>query len=91
MNTPADTLDVIDAASRAVVTRINVGIQPVGIAIRPDGKEVWVANHVSDSVSVIDAVPSSPTRFQVLATIQDFDPATKATRFDEPVGHRLRR
>ena len=29
---------------------------PVGIAVRPDGKEVWVSNHVSDSVSVIDAV-----------------------------------
>ena len=28
---------------------------PVGIAVRPDGKEVWVSNHVSDSVSVIDA------------------------------------
>ena len=86
VNTPADTVDVIDASTHAIVTRINVGIQPVGIAIRPDGKEVWVANHVSDSVSVIDADSSSPTRFQVLATVQDFDPATKSTRFDEPVG-----
>ena len=86
VNTPADTVDVIDAATRTVVTRVNVGIQPVGIAVRPDGKEVWVANHVSDSVSVIDADSSSPTRFQVLATVQDFDPVTKATRFDEPVG-----
>jgi YVTN family beta-propeller protein len=85
-NTPADTVDVIDASTRAVVARVNVGIQPVGLAVRPDGKEVWVANHVSDSVSVIDADPASPTRFQVLATVQDLDPASRSTRFDEPVG-----
>jgi YVTN family beta-propeller protein len=85
-NTPANTIDVIDARSRAVVARINVGIEPVSVAVRPDGREVWVANHVSDSVSVIDADPASPTHLQVVATVQDFDPATKATRFDEPVG-----
>ena len=86
VNTPADTVDVIDASSQKIVARVNVGINPVGIAVRPDGKELWVANHISDSVSVIDTDPASPTRFQVLATVQDFDPATKATRFDEPVG-----
>jgi YVTN family beta-propeller protein len=86
VNTPAATVDVIDADSHAIVRRINVGIEPVGIAVRPDGKEVWIANHVSDSVSVIDTDPASPTRFQVIATVQDFDAATKATRFDEPVG-----
>ena len=84
-NTPADTVDVIDPATRAIVARIGVGIDPVGIAVRPDGKEVWVSNHVSDSVSVIDADPVSSTRHQVLATIQVFDPAGR-TRFDEPVG-----
>ena len=85
-NTPADTIDVIDAKTYQIVVRINVGVNPVGIAVRPDGKEVWVANHISDSVSVIDIDPASTTCFQVTATIQDFDPATKATRFDEPVG-----
>ncbi|MFN0051091.1 MAG: hypothetical protein ACKV0T_02810 [Planctomycetales bacterium] len=85
-NTPADTVDVIETGRRKIVTRVHVGINPAGIAVRPDGKEVWVANHVSDSVSVIDIDPGSPTRFQVLATVQDFDPVTKATRFDEPVG-----
>jgi len=85
-NTPADTVDVIDASSLAVVGRINVGIDPVSIAIRPDGKEVWVSNHVSDAVSVIDNDPANPTYLQVIATVQDFDPVTRATRFDEPVG-----
>jgi len=85
-NTPADTVDVIDAATRVIVTRINVGIDPVGLAVRPDGKEVWVSNHVSDSVSVIDTDPASLTHLQVIATVQDLDPLTRATRFDEPVG-----
>ncbi|MCX6368191.1 MAG: ankyrin repeat domain-containing protein [Armatimonadetes bacterium] len=85
-NTPAGTLDIIDAKSRRMVRRVVVGVEPVSVAVRPDGKEVWVANHLSDSVSVVDTDPKSPTYLQVLATIQDIDPATKATRFDEPVG-----
>ena len=85
-NTTADTVDVIDATTRKVIDRVNVGINPVSVAIRPDGLEVWVANHVSDSVSVIDNNPASPTYLQVIATIQDFHPITKSTRFDEPVG-----
>lgn len=86
VNTPADTVDVIDADSKKIRHRIDVGIDPVSIAVRPDGKEVWVANHISDSVSVIDNDTESPTHLQVIATVQEFDPETKATRFDEPVG-----
>ncbi len=86
VNTPADTVDVIDGDSRAVVARINVGVDPVAIAARPDGREVWVSNHVSDSVSVIDTDAASPTHLQVIATVQEFEPETRATRFDEPVG-----
>jgi YVTN family beta-propeller protein len=85
-NTPAGTLDVIDRTARKVVARVPVGVDPVSVAVRPDGKEVWVTNHVSDSVSVIDADPDSPTHLQVVATVQEFDPRIRATRFDEPVG-----
>jgi YVTN family beta-propeller protein len=86
VNTPADTVDIIDASTRTIVSRIDVGIDPVGIAARPDGKEIWVSNHISDSVSVIDSDPQSPTYLEVISTIQDFVPSTRATRFDEPVG-----
>jgi len=86
VNTPSDTVDVIDSTNREVVGRIPVGIEPVSLALRPDGSELWVSNHVSDSVSVIDLRDDSPTRHQVIATIQQFDPETRATRFDEPVG-----
>ena len=85
-NTPSDTLDIIHRKSRKVVARVPVGVDPVSVAVRPDGKEVWVSNHVSDSVSVVDVDPQSPTNQTVVATIQQFDRRTKATRFDEPVG-----
>jgi YVTN family beta-propeller protein len=86
VNTPADTVDVIDANSQIIVARVHVGIDPVSLAVRPDGREVWVANHVSDSVSVIDNDRESPTYLNVIATVQDIDAREKSTRFDEPVG-----
>ena len=49
-NTPADTVDVIDTNRREVTARIHVGVDPVSVAVRPDGSEIWAANHVSDSV-----------------------------------------
>ena len=85
-NTPADTVDVIDSQTRNMVARVDVGVDPVSIAKRPDGKEVWVSNHISDSVSIIDTDESSPTFLNVIATVQEFDTARKATSFDEPMG-----
>ena len=86
VNTREDTLDVIQVGNFGIVARIHVGVDPVGLALKPNGKEIWVSNHISDSVSVIDTDPTSPFYLNVLATIQDIDPRTKATRFDEPVG-----
>ncbi|MEM7560237.1 MAG: hypothetical protein AAF394_14050, partial [Planctomycetota bacterium] len=80
VNTPADTVDVIDTNSHQVTHRIHVGVDPVSLALRPDGKELWVANHISDSVSVIDLDSKSKTCFQVVATVQDIDARSKATR-----------
>mgnify|MGYP001398687547 FL=1 len=86
VNTPADTLDVIDTATEQIVTRIPTGIDPVSVSVRPDGKEVWVSNHISDSVSVIDNHSENATYLSVIATIQDIDLEKKSTRFNEPVG-----
>ena len=85
-NTPAGTVDVLDCATRRVVARIPVGVEPVSLAVRPDGAELWVSNHISDTVSVVDINPRSPTRDAVVATVQEIDPGTRATRFDEPSG-----
>lgn len=85
-NTPSDTVDVINAEERTIVNRINVGIDPVSVVPRPDGLELWVANHVSDTVSVIDTDPGSPTFQNVVATVQAVDEINLSTDFDEPVG-----
>ena len=85
-NTPAHAVEVLDAQTGKPARTIQVGIEPVSIAIRPDGKEIWVSNHISDSVSVIDNVSTSPTYHRVVGTIQQMDLESRSTRFDEPVG-----
>ena len=39
VNTPSDTVDVIDATSLAIITPVNVGIDPVGIAERSEYRD----------------------------------------------------
>ena len=85
-NTPADSVDVISIRTKKVIARILVGIDPVSLALRPDGKELWVSNHISDTISVIDTDSRSKTYLRVIATVQDLDFKTKTTNFDEPVG-----
>ncbi len=86
VNTPDDTLDVIDINSQQLVARIRAGVDPVAIAVRPDGLQVWVSNHVSDTVSVVDTDAASATFHEVIATVQDLDLETFSSRFNEPVG-----
>jgi len=76
---------VIKAGVLASQAVIDVGVDPVSLALRPDGTELWVANHVSDSVSVISLVPGA-TQYKVVETIQAIDAANLITDFDEPVG-----
>ena len=85
-NTPGGTIDVIDQKTQTITRRIPVGIEPVTVKLRPDGRELWVSNHISDSISVIKIEPGHPFHHSVIATIQDIDPATGSTRFDEPCG-----
>lgn len=86
VNTPDDTLDVIDPTSNSVVFRINVGIDPVSVVPRPNHAEVWVSNHISDTISVINTDPESTFYHQIIATIQSVDRYSFSTNFDEPVG-----
>src|ERR1700730_15199759 len=53
-NTPNGTLEVFDLISGmpAFRYRIAVGLEPVAVAARTD-TEVWVVNHLSDSVSIV--------------------------------------
>ncbi len=50
----SDTVTVIDDSDQVTAT-IPVGDNPIGVAVDPAGRRVFVANYASNSVSVIDA------------------------------------
>jgi DNA-binding beta-propeller fold protein YncE len=54
VNTPNNTLEIfhITPGGLALRARVPVGLEPVAVAARNDN-EVWVVNHLSDSVSVV--------------------------------------
>jgi YVTN family beta-propeller protein len=64
-----------------VLHRTPVGLGPAGGAVSPDGQVLYVTDHLSDSITVID----SNTR-QALAVIQQIDPDTRLSVLDEPCG-----
>jgi len=65
------TVSVVDLATNTVVSLINVGLSPFGVAASTDGTRVYITNQSSNSVSVINtanntvqatvAVGSSPS------------------------------
>ena len=67
VNTPAYCLEIYNVAGDALqlASTVAVGLEPVAVAER-NGNEVWVVNHLSDSVSVVrlDGTP------RVLRTLQ---------------------
>ena len=89
-NTPNGTVDVLDADTRVVVQQIDVGLEPMSLAAKPDSSELWVSNHVSDSVNVIDTAPDSPLLHTVIAVIDHLDLPAGERVFDEPAGLPLR-
>lgn len=59
-NSATGTVTVVNTLDGTVVTTIAVGGNPVGIAVKPDGKFVYVAN--TNSISVIDAATNTVSR-----------------------------
>ncbi len=64
VNTPDDVLEVFTVSaldgSLAHEASVPVGLEPVAVAARTN-TEVWVVNHLSDSVSIVD-LGSTPAR-----------------------------
>jgi DNA-binding beta-propeller fold protein YncE len=60
-NIPDNTLEVFTntAGSLTKTASIPVGMEPVAVAAR-NNNEVWVVNHLSDSISIIDLTASPP-------------------------------
>ncbi len=54
VNTPNNSLEIFSVTASGLTfrARVPVGLEPVAVAARSDG-EVWVVNHLSDSVSIV--------------------------------------
>jgi YVTN family beta-propeller protein len=51
---PAPFVQDLSASANYVVARIAVGLNPRGLALTPDGRRLFVANRLDDTISVID-------------------------------------
>jgi hypothetical protein len=61
VNTPNGQLEIyeIGGDELSLVDSVPVGLEPVALATRSDG-EVWVVNHLSDSISIVDVAADPP-------------------------------
>jgi len=62
VNTPDNSLEIFSVAANGNLTKkatVPVGLEPVAVAAR-NSNEVWVVNHLSDSVSVVDVSVTPP-------------------------------
>jgi YVTN family beta-propeller protein len=61
VNTPDDRLEIfsVSAAGIAPAGSVPVGMEPVAVAPRSN-TEVWVVNHLSDSISIVDVSGATP-------------------------------
>jgi YVTN family beta-propeller protein len=61
VNTPDNRLEIFAVDAEGLTPRgsVPVGLEPVAVAARTNG-EVWVVNHLSDSVSVVDVAADPP-------------------------------
>ncbi|WP_445372168.1 YncE family protein [Methylomonas sp. HW2-6] len=55
LNKPDNRLELFRVGDRSAVPlgSVQVGLEPVALAVRND-KEIWVVNHLSDSVSIVN-------------------------------------
>ena len=63
INTPDNQLEIFDVnggdGSLTHAGSVPVGLEPIAVAARTD-TEVWVVNHLSDSISIVDTAATPP-------------------------------
>lgn len=71
MNTPDNRIEIFDVSNNTPqpLGSILVGLEPVALALRNDN-ELWVVNHLSDSVSIID-LSAQPARITKTLLVGD--------------------
>ncbi|MEW6268470.1 MAG: hypothetical protein AB1689_04130 [Thermodesulfobacteriota bacterium] len=72
INTPDNRLEIfdVDASGLTHVASVPVGMEPIAVAARNDS-EVWVVNHLSDSVSIVDVGSTPPRVTRTLSTCDE--------------------
>ena len=60
-NGGSNNVSVIDTVNNTVIAVVDVGSDPFGVAVAPDGTKVYVANMGSNNISVIDTATNSVT------------------------------
>jgi DNA-binding beta-propeller fold protein YncE len=62
VNTPRNKLEVLTVGSGGLSPQasVPVGLEPVAVAVRPNSTQVWVVNHLSDSISIVDTASAPP-------------------------------
>ncbi len=60
-NTPDNRLEIFSVSDSglSLTASVPVGLEPVAVAVRNDA-EVWVVNHLSDSVSIVNVAATVP-------------------------------
>jgi len=72
-NTPDGRLEILavgPSGDLEPAASVPVGLEPVAVAARND-REVWVVNHVSDSISIVDVGSTPPRVVRTLLTCDE--------------------
>ena len=91
-NLGSNNISQLDLGERAFARHITVGPRPEGIAITPDGREVWVGSNEAGTVSVVESAGGS-----IVATIPGLgmpyritiSPDRKWVAVPDPEGNRV--
>ena len=72
VNTPDNRLEIFDVSGGNLThaATVEVGLEPVAVAVR-SSSEVWVVNHLSDSVSIVDVGATPPRVTRTLLTCDE--------------------
>ena len=70
VNTPDGRLAIFDVTATGLdlAAEVPVGMEPVAVAARSND-EVWVVNHLSDSISIVRIDPTDVTLSRVVRTL----------------------